>query len=154
MTPTVAILPPSRRRFRRVRESRLPAAVLLAAVTAAVVILLNAVVFNDPAFVDHIAFQNDSSYDIHISVSNNGADVLPIGAALQHCTTTFEQVIDQGSTWHIRFRAQGRDGGEAIVNRTDLVGADWSYHIPDSVAEQLRSAGAPTSPKQSCSTAP
>jgi hypothetical protein len=126
----------------------------MGAVTAAVVVLLSAVVFKDPDFVDHIAFQNDSSYDIHISVSNNGVDVLPVGAALQHCTTTFEQVIDQGSTWHIRFRSQGRDGGEAIVNRTDLAGADWSYRIPDSVAEQLRSSGAPTPPTQSCSTAP
>jgi hypothetical protein len=116
--------------------------------------LINAVAFNDPKFTDHVAFRNDSSYDILISVSSNGVDVLPVGVAIQHCATTFEQVIDQGATWHIRFQAQGRDGGESIVSRIELAGADWSYRIPDSVAEQLRSSGAPTPPQLSCPSAP
>lgn len=154
MNPTLETLPPARSRFRRLPRTRLPAAVLLTAATAGVLVLLNAVVFNDPESIDRIAFRNDSRYDIQISVSSNGDDVLPVGAALQHCSTTFQHVIDQGATWHVRFRAQGRDGGEAVVSRSDLAGADWSYRIPDSVADQLATSGAPVPPQQSCADPP
>jgi hypothetical protein len=113
---------------------------------------LNAAISNDRKVVNRITFSNDTTYDIHISVGDDDGNVLLVGVALQHCATTFEQVLDQGAMWHIRFRSQGRDGGEAVVSETELASADWSYRIPDSVGEHLRASGAPPPPARSCPT--
>jgi hypothetical protein len=60
--------------------------------------------------------------------------------------------VDQGPTWTIHFSAQGRDGGDVTVERSQLERDGWVYRIPDSVIDDLRTAGAPRPPLQRCAS--
>jgi hypothetical protein len=65
--------------------------------------------FDDSPRVERIRFDNPSEYDIHVAVSAPRHDgALRLGFAGQRCVTEFHEVIDQGPTWLVTFRAQGR----------------------------------------------
>jgi len=126
-------------------------AVGAAIVAFVALVAITNIVFQDPTFVDRVSFVNQSSYDIRIDVTGgDGQGGMPLGVATQRCTTEFRLVIDQGSVWRIRFHAQGTEGGEVTVSRTDLERADWTFQIPDAVAADLTSRGTPPPPVQGC----
>lgn len=110
------------------------------------------VVFHDPAVVERVSVENRSGYDIHIEVAGDDrGGSLPLGVALQHCTTAFDLVIDQGSTWRVSFRSQGVDAGQITVPRDELRSADWTIQIPDAVGAGLTEQQVPLPPVQTCS---
>jgi hypothetical protein len=111
----------------------------------ATVLLVSQLMLRGPSLVDRLTFVNASDYDIHVEVSG-GHGWLPLGVAASHCSTTFQEVVDQGEQWTIRFRAQGVSGGQVTVSRDDLAGSSWSFHVPDAVATMVEEAGAPPPP--------
>ena len=145
---------PGRRQRRLISGARAGVVVAAGAVLVALSVIGN-VVFDDPTFVDRISFENRSGYDIRIEVAGgDGRAWMPVGVAMQRCTTAVELVIDQGPTWHIRFHAQGREGGQVTVSRTDFQRDDWTFQIPDSVEAELLNRQAPLPPVQGCATPP
>lgn len=152
MTPDLDTRPLRRSVANRLLSSR--AARLVAGIVVAVVLLIefDRVAFVDPTFVERISFVNDGGYDIHVAVAGEGTGTLGLGTVVQHCSATFELVVDQGAEWRLEFRAQGRDGGELIVARSQLEQSNWTLRIPDAVAERLSTSGAPRPQLQTCPT--
>jgi hypothetical protein len=135
-----------------VSVARARAAVAAGAVLLALVVVTN-VAFDDPTFVDRLSFENPTDYAIRIEVAGeDGSTWMPLGVATQHCRTSFDLVIDQGSTWQIRFFSQAREGGQVSVERADLERSDWTFQVPDSVAAELTSRQAPLPPARGCAT--
>jgi len=129
------------------------AALALTAV-ASLVFLLMAAAFRDPAFVDRVRIDNRSGYDVHVDVAAGaGQSRLPLGVAAQQCTTAFDDVLDAGPTWVVRFTTQGRDGGAIAVSRAQLEQNGWTLRVPDDVVDRFRAAGAPPAPRHSCAPA-
>ncbi|MGH9154990.1 MAG: hypothetical protein ACRD1K_03885 [Acidimicrobiales bacterium] len=103
--------------------------------------------FDQPHFVDRITFRNPTAYDLRIEVSGAGADGWQaLGTARRNETTLAEQVYDIGDVWLFRFSAQGAEGGEVRLTRSQLSRDRWRIVIPDRVDEQLRARGAPPPP--------
>ena len=151
MSPPVEIRPPAHRPVRSARATRV-AAIVVAVTTASLVLwILVAVAFRDPRFVPRVRVDNPSGYDILVDVAAvDGQSRLPLGVVGQQCTTEFEDVIDPGAAWVVRFATQGRDGGEVTVARAQLEGDGWTLRVPDEVVNRLSAAGAPPSPLHSC----
>ena len=145
-------LPTPDHRQRRLIVSRVRAAAAAGAALLAVVVVTN-IVFDDPAFVDRISLENRSDYDVGIEVAGDDERWLPLGVAIQRCTTSFDLVIDQGPNWRIQFQAQGTPGGRVTVTREDLERTNWTFQIPSSVEAELKSRHAPLPPVQRCGTA-
>ena len=101
------------------------------------------------------SIENPSGYDLRVELSvDDGSGWMPLGVAIQRCTTVFDLVIDLGSTWHIRFHAQGREAGRITVTRADLQRAGWTFQIPASVEAELARGQAPLPPVPGCATPP
>lgn len=95
-----------------------------------------------PSFIDAVKIVNLSEYDIHVEVNGGDQDGwLSVTTADNHATTTAVDVVDQGTTWVFRFSAQGRQGGELRITRTDLKQTDWTIQIPDHVTTRIREEG-------------
>jgi len=143
--------PPKRRAFRGLRAIALLNRALVAALMLGGVLVVDVSVFDDPPFVERLAFDNPSEYQIDVALSASGStDTLPVGVAVQRCITGYESIIDQGSTWTLHFSSQGRDGGETSITRDQLERDGWTYRVPDSVIDRLRAQGAPVPPDHSC----
>lgn len=121
--------------------------VVLAVCATAAVVIGGARLSPGPAFVDKISVVNSSEFDIHVEASGgDGQGWVSVATADRASTTVAAQVLDQGTLWIFRFRAQGLQGGELRVTGSDLKRAGWSLQIPDSVIENLRQQGATPSP--------
>ena len=153
--PPVEIRPPAHRPTRASKgATRIGVAAVVVAAAALMLWLMVAVVFRDPGFVDRVRVENASGYDIHVDIRERDAQSrLPLGVAGQHCASEFEDVIDPGSTWVVRFTTQGRDAGELTVSRAELERDGWTVRVPDDVVDRLASAGAPPAPRHSCAPA-
>jgi hypothetical protein len=120
---------------------------VLAVVAAIALAIAGAGLARGPAFVDGVDIVNRSPYELLVDV-RGAADQgwLRLGYVDQDASTAVDEVLDQGSRWTFRFRAQGRDGGQLTVSRTALERSDWRLDVPDAVEARLRAAGAPPSP--------
>jgi hypothetical protein len=56
------------------------------------------------------------------------------------------EVIDQGSTWSLRFTSQGQGFEGYEVSRSQLASDGWHYSVPTDIGSQLVQAGVPQSP--------
>lgn len=151
MTPPVDIRPPARQPTRAAGPKRRVGSVVLVTVLLVAGLGLMSVAFDDPARVDRLQIDNPSEFDIGVDVRavNDPSRVL-VGRAVQQCSTSFHEIVDQGTTWTIHFSAQGRDAGEVTVDRAQLEGDGWIYRIPADVIDALRTAGTPPPPLQRC----
>jgi hypothetical protein len=138
----------SRREYHGVRAPRLTWWIPVVVVVAAVALFgVSSLVSTSPHTVDHLTLVNDTGYNIEVGVAGTtGAGSLPLGTAPARATIELRNVTDHGPTWIFHFDAQGEDGGELRISRTDLVAANWRVEIPATVAARLRGAGAPPSP--------
>jgi len=121
-------------------------------VVALVVVVAGAIaprVFVDKSTVARITFENPTVYAINLQVTGARRDGwLPLGRAERGTTTQFDDVIDQGAVWIVRFESQGRDGGELRLTRDSLIRSGWKVVIPPSVGAALAAGGAPPTPVQ------
>ena len=100
-----------------------------------------------PSFVDRMAFDNPSEYDVLIRLTGEERDGwLILGTARRAATTTVGEIVDQGDVWIFGFFAQGEEAGELRVERSRLEGDGWRVTVPDQVAAELRAKGAPPPP--------
>lgn len=114
-------------------------------------IVLGGCGLDDARTVARLNVENPTGYDIAIEVSDaDGASWTAVGNADQRCTTTFELVADRGGQWRVRFRAQGSDGGEIMLRRSEIEQAGWTIHVPSEVSTTLERAGAPLPPPREC----
>jgi hypothetical protein len=117
------------------------------AVAVVAVVLVGQIVLDGPSRVSRLTLANPSEFDIGVDVaSGSGSHWLPVAVLERGATREYSDVLDQGSTWKFRFRAQGRDGGEVSVPRDQLSGDGWRLTVPDEVAAELRRSGAPANP--------
>src|SRR2546430_11210638 len=83
------------------------------AVAVIVVMLVGLIVLDGPSRVGRLTLANPSEFDIVVDVSSgDGVRWLPLAVLERGATRDYAGVLDQGSTWTFRFRAQGRDSGE------------------------------------------
>lgn len=116
---------------------------LLVLVGTVTVILAAGRLMQEPSFIREITFDNRTSYDIGIQVTHGKRDGwMSIGTVRHASNSTFHEIYDQGDVWIFRFRAQGEEGGELRLTRTELERANWRLEIPESVGEELQSKGA------------
>ena len=132
MTPPVDLRPPANRPTRlHPHAHHVGKTILVIAVAALTAWMLNTAVFDDPTFIKRVTIDNSSEYDIHVDVGDsNSPSRVPLGVAGQRCTTSFVEVIDQGPTWVLYFKTQGRDGGQVTVERAQLERDDWVFRSP------------------------
>jgi len=116
-------------------------------IAIASVLLIGVLFMGGPARVDHLTITNPTDYDLSIQLASdaNGAS-LPFAVIGQRSTREFHGVLDQGDNWLFRFRAQGQDGGDVTISRSELASAGWQLTVPASVLTQLQQLGVPTSP--------
>lgn len=122
------------------------AAVVIVAAVAIIFIGLSRLLASPP-FVDRLTFVNPTEYDLDIEVTDGRREGwLAVGTARKNKTTTMEDTIDQGEVWTFRFAAQGQDGGELRISRTQLERDRWAVQIPAQISATLRKKGAPAPP--------
>jgi len=118
-------------------------------VLLAYVVLLTAAarLLQELTFIHEITVENPTRYDIGIDVTSEDRDGwMSVGTARRGETSSFEEIYDHGDVWVFRFQAQGEEGGELRLTRTQLERASWRFTIPESVGEALQSRGAPFPP--------
>jgi hypothetical protein len=123
------------------RYFRLP--IIATVVVVAALLVASLPLLDEPNHVSRLTVANPSEYALDVAVTSGGRhgwlalSGVPVGA-----TREFHDVFDQGDTWVFSFRAQGRDGGELSISRTDLEARSWNITVPAQVLDHLRAAGA------------
>jgi hypothetical protein len=140
MSPPTAIRPSRPEQaaslLRRVR----PIDALIAVLIAVMILPLSRIAFQ-PNFIEGIAFENPSVYDLTIQVNDGGTGWMAVTTARRHSTTVANEVYDIGNVWAFRFTAQGEYGGEVRVTRSELASAGWHLVIPEQIGAQLQAKG-------------
>jgi hypothetical protein len=91
---------------------------------------------------------NDSDYELTVEAARPGdTSWAPIAILDPRQPERVTRPIDQGDEWVLRFRSQGRSGGEVAVAREQLDQDGWRFVIPPTVAEELEAAGATPPPR-------
>jgi hypothetical protein len=127
------------------RIVRADAVAIVAAIIG--VMVIGIVLLSGPARVGHLTVDNPTDYDVSIQLapSANGP-WLPFAVVGLRSTRDFQDVLDQGDSWVLRFHAQGQDAGDVTLTKADLQAADWHLTVPDTVVQRLQQLGVPTSP--------
>ncbi len=114
----------------------------IAVVCIALIVGLTALM-RGPAFVDRLTVANPTRLPIEVSVAAPGSSGrLNIGSVAPESRATFDDVVDMGDEWEIRFVANGGAEARATVTRADLADTDWTFTIPDQVRADLTRRGA------------
>ena len=146
MSPPTAVRPSRSEQagslLRRIRPLELVIAVLV----LAMIVPLSRIAFQ-PNYIKSISFENPNVYDLSIEVSDAGrTGWMAVTTARRSGTTIAQDVYDVGDDWVFRFAAQGQEGGEVRVSRSDLTGGGWHLRIPEGIGAQLQAMGAPEPP--------
>ena len=140
MSPPTAIRPSRPEQAASLLRRIRPIDALIAALIVAMILPLSRIAFQ-PNYIAAIAFENPNAYDLTIEVSDGGTGWMAVTTARRSSTTVAHEVYDIGDVWAFRFTAQGEDGGELRVTRSDLAGAGWQLVIPDQIGAQLQAKG-------------
>jgi hypothetical protein len=90
--------------------------------------------------VARVEVANPSEYGIKVEVANaDGGSALPVGVAAPRTTSVFEDVLDQGDTWLVRFSLLDH-AVEQRVARDALREARWHLDVPAELITELREA--------------
>ena len=107
-----------------------------------VLLLASALFLRSPRFVDRITISNPTAYHLDVSFSDDGRQSwVGVGTVGRHSTETLQDVIDQGSTWSIRFSYAAQTAGELHRSRAELVSASWRIEVPLEFGQRLEAAG-------------
>jgi hypothetical protein len=136
---TTTVTPPPTPLLRRVRPVHLALAVVVVALVVAVTRLAP-----DPSFIERIALENPTEFDIAVEARGGGGREGAIGlATVRRATTaTVEKTPDLGAVWVFRFSAHDVPAGEVRFTRAELERMGWKVRIPDDAAGRLRAQGA------------
>ncbi len=127
------------------------AAAVVGVLSMLAAVAISHVVFDHPAFVDHLTVVNETPYDFGVSASGrNGDGMVGLGAVRQHCDTRFSEVVDHGATWEFHLVTQSVDAGAVVVTRADLRDGGWTVRIAAPIGAQLQAAGVDLPPAKSC----
>jgi hypothetical protein len=144
MTPSTATRAWHRPADPKLGPSRL---LIISAIVVGGVLIALARALPQPHHVPRLTIENPTDYSLLVETSNNtGNGWVPAAIVGPNTSVEARELVDQGDTWALRFRGQGRDGGTDLVTRDQLEAADWSYSIPTDVNDRLAEAGAPASP--------
>lgn len=99
-----------------------------------------------PPYVDQITIDNPHPWAINVDVTNGGDGWVGIGPVDRDGRSTFHGVVDQGGTWIFTFTYAG-EHAQLRISRQQLQRDNWEITVPDEVAEQLRAAGVPETPR-------
>ena len=100
-----------------------------------------------PRHLASLRIDNPTDYAVSVeSASAGGGGWVTVALIRPRTTAVAQDVVDEGDTWTLRFRAQGHDAGSVVVTRQQLASAGWSFTVPDDVAQRLSAAGAPVPP--------
>lgn len=92
--------------------------------------------------VERVIIVNPTAYDVNVDVRAKGRPGWSmLGEARHDAETPFHEVVDQGTTWVVRFSYGGIDGGEITLPRRRMAGNRWRIEIPEEVAERLAEHG-------------
>jgi hypothetical protein len=146
MSPPTAVHPSRPQQagslLRRIR----PLDALIAALVMAMILPLSRIALQ-PNYIETISFENPNVYDLGVEVSDAGrTGWMAVTTARRNTATIAEDVYDIGDVWVFRFTAQGKEGGELRLTRSDLAGDGWRLRIPEQVGAQLHAKGAPEQP--------
>jgi hypothetical protein len=120
------------------RYALVAAAVLAVAVVLVVVMSLTA----GPKFVSRLTIVNPTAYDLQVDATDGWRHGwTAVGTAGRGGTDSFQDVVDQGDTWIMRFSYGGNTAGELRFTRPELAGLQWRVTVPASFGETLRAAG-------------
>lgn len=110
-----------------------------------VMVALTAPALRGPARVDQLTVGNPHGWDVTVDlVDLDGRPRLRLGPVNAASNQTFTEVLDQGTEWVFRFSSGGRSAQVHRAGR-QLAGEQWQVIVPDSLAADLRAAGAPPS---------
>jgi uncharacterized protein involved in outer membrane biogenesis len=101
-----------------------------------------------PHVISRVTVVNPSPYTVELETAaagRNGWTLL--GATQPKSTSSIEDVVDQGSEWVFRVRAQGVSGGDFVVSRDRLEQARWRVTVPAEVIDRLESQRIAPSPR-------
>lgn len=116
---------------------------LMAGLTVATTIVVGAMLsLDEPRFVDQVTVDNANQYQLEVELGEAGeAAVAHLGLVRRESGRLFEQVIDPGSEWVLRFSYAGVQAGSVTISRSELEVSGWRVAVPPSVGERLRLAG-------------
>jgi hypothetical protein len=133
-------------KVRAARQSRLRwlvhSDIVSVATAGAVAVGVGFALLRSPETIDTVSVTNPTGYDIGVEVRGAEGGWMPMSTAQPNTTTVVKDVIDQGSSWTIRFTAQGQQAGQLELRRQALEAAGWEIEIPASTEEFLRDASA------------
>jgi hypothetical protein len=112
-----------------------------AAVVAAGVAFAVIAAMRGPHFVHRVTVVNPTAYDLDVDATGAGRHGwVGVGTVRHGGSEAFQDVIDQGATWILRFSYGGQLAGELRFNRQELVRAGWRVTVPASFADPLVAA--------------
>ena len=125
-------------RPRAIRWWAAPLAVLIVAVWS---VTMNRLLV-DAAHVERVTVVNPTAYDIGVEVTDGDRKGwLALGDARDRTATSFQEVLDQGDVWVVRF-ADG-EAGELRLTRDDLERSGWRVELPPGTEARLRPTWGP-----------
>ena len=140
MSPPTAVRPSRPEQAASLLRRIRPLDALIAVLIVAMVLPLSRIAFQ-PSFIEGIAFENPNVYDLTIQVNDGGTGWMAVTTARRNSTTIAQEVYDIGDVWAFRFTAQGEEGGQLRLTRSELAGDGWHLVIPEGVGAQLRAKG-------------
>src|SRR4051812_31268201 len=104
---------------------------ILAAVAAAGIVLVLVATSGGPKFMSRVTVVNPTAYDLDVDVAGAAGDGWTgVGTVERTGTETFQDVVDQGDTWILRFSYAGKAAGEVRTSSQDLARAHWRIEVP------------------------
>lgn len=108
---------------------------------SAILLALWCAACSDAAFVDEVVIDNPTAFTAEVDVNDESRsgwlDLTTVEAGSER---TVREVIDQGSTWIIRFSYSDYEE-EIELSRAELERSGWRVQVPDSFAGALRDRG-------------
>ena len=120
------------------RPALVAAAILVVAIALVIVVSLT----SGPKFVSNLTVVNPTAYDLQVDATNGARHSwTAVGTSTRGATDSFQDVVDQGDTWILRFTYAGKTAGELRLSHQELAGAKWRVTVPASFGEALRATG-------------
>jgi hypothetical protein len=126
----------------RTERWKRPALVAGALLVVAIALFIVVSLTSGPKFVSQLTVVNPTAYDLQVDATDGGHHGwTALGTAGRSGTDSFQDVVDQGDTWILRFSYGGQTAGELRFTHQELAGAQWRVAVPASFGEALRGGG-------------